>query len=145
MKKSRMTRIAPAATRPPSCVRTPIESFTAVREPLAPIGKPWVSPAATLAAPIANTSCSARTCCPCLPANDRAVRISSAKLTRKIPTAAVTSSSASPPPGVGRARSGMPLGTLPTTARPRSSRSSHQEIPIPPTTTSSAAGMRGAT
>ena len=38
-----------------------------MREPLAPTGKPCVSPAATLATPIASTSCSARTCWPCLP------------------------------------------------------------------------------
>jgi hypothetical protein len=69
--------------------------------------------------------------------------ISSAKLTRKIPTAAGRSRKTSPSPGIGMSRSGMPLGTLPVTETPLSSRSSRQETPIAPTTTSSAAGKAG--
>jgi hypothetical protein len=52
------------ANQAESCVRPPIWSLTAVREPLAPTGKAWVIPAARLAAPIAASSVSARTCWP---------------------------------------------------------------------------------
>ena len=65
-----------------------IWSLTAVREPLAPIGKPWLMLAARLAAPMAASSASARTCWPWRPANERATRISSEKLTKKMPNAA---------------------------------------------------------
>jgi hypothetical protein len=61
-----------------------MSSLTAVREPLAATGKPYVNPAAALAAAIASSSCDPRTLWLCLPANDRAVRISSAKQTGKM-------------------------------------------------------------
>ena len=78
----------PAASRPANCVRPPIWSLTAVREPLAPIGIPWLMLAARMAAPMAVSSASARTCWPWRPANERATRISSEKLTKKMPNAA---------------------------------------------------------
>ena len=71
-------------------LRAPMLSLTAVREPLAPIENPCVNPAAAFAAPIASSSCDARTFWLCFPANDRAVRISSANETRKMPSAAGT-------------------------------------------------------
>ncbi len=43
-------------TRPAIWLRAPMSSFTAVREPLAPIEKPCVNPAATFAVPSAPTS-----------------------------------------------------------------------------------------
>ena len=52
MRKSRTTTIVPAENRPEICVRAPIESFTAVRAPLAPTEKPCVKPAARFATPI---------------------------------------------------------------------------------------------
>ena len=66
-----------AASRPESWVRAPIWSLTAVRDPLAPIGNPWLIPAARLAAPMAPSSVSAPTCSPRWPAKEQAVRISS--------------------------------------------------------------------
>ena len=49
----------------------------------------------------------------------------------------------SPNAGVGTVRSGRPDGIEPTTATPRSSRSSHHEITIDATTTISAEAARG--
>ncbi len=83
-----MTATVAAATSPATWLRAPMLSLTAVRDPLAPSGKPWVTPAAAFAAPIASSSCDASMCWLCLPANERAVRISSAKETRKMPPAA---------------------------------------------------------
>ena len=82
----------PAANSPAICVRAPIASLTAVRAPLAPIENACVKPAAAFAAPITSSSCEARTCSPRRPAKARAVRISSAKETRKTPSAAGASS-----------------------------------------------------
>ena len=109
-------------------VRAPMLSLTAVREPLAPTEKPWVKPAAALAAPIASSSCEARTCWPCLPAKERAVRISSAKATRKMPSAAGTSATMSPKGAGSEARSSEARpGSAPTTAMPWAWKSSAQE------------------
>jgi hypothetical protein len=124
-------------------VRAPIESFTAVRDPLAPIEKPCVRPAAAFAAPIANSSCDARTFWRCFPANDRAVRISSANETRKMPSAAGTSSRTSASGGVGMVRLGRPAGIAPVTSIPWLARSSAHELAIATTTTSSAPGSKG--
>ena len=48
--------MAPAASRPAIWLRAPMLSLTAVREPLAPTGRPWVTPAAALATLIASSS-----------------------------------------------------------------------------------------
>ena len=48
--------IAPAAISPAIWLRAPMPSLTAVREPLAPTGIPWLTPAAALAAPMASSS-----------------------------------------------------------------------------------------
>ena len=143
VRKSRTTTTVLAANSPAICVRAPIASFTAVRAPLAPIENPCVKPAAAFAAPITNSSCEARTCSPRLPANARAVRISSANETRKTPSAAGTSWSTSPSGGVGMLGRGSPPATGPTVAIPCSAKSSAHEAPIAPTTTSSAPGSAG--
>jgi hypothetical protein len=92
--------------------------LTAVRAPLAPIENPCVKPPAAFAAPIASSSCDARTFSPCFPAKTRAVRISSAKVTRKTPNAAGTRRTTSASGGVGIVGLGSPDGTGPTTATP---------------------------
>ena len=138
-----MQTIVPAANTPEICVRTPSESLTAVREPAAPIENACVNPAAAFAAPIASSSCDARTGSWRRPANERAVRISSANETRNTPSAAGASSATSPNPGRGSVGRGRPLGIRPTTATPWPARSSAQETPIAPTTTTSAPGTRG--
>ena len=106
-------RSSPAANRPEIWVRAPSESLTAVREPLAPIENACVSPAAAFAAPIASSSCDARTGSWRRPANERAVRISSANETRNTPSAAGASSATSPSPGRGSVGRGRPLGIRP--------------------------------
>ena len=45
---TKMSTMAPAPTRPATCVFAPACSATAVREPLVLTGNPWNSPAATL-------------------------------------------------------------------------------------------------
>src|SRR6476469_2275554 len=59
VRNSSTTATTPASISPANCVRPPIWSLTAVREPLAPIGNPWVMLAAILLAPIAASSASA--------------------------------------------------------------------------------------
>ena len=85
--------------------------------------------------------------CWCFRANERAVRIPSANATRKMPTAAGRAERARLPLDRRTTMLGRPLGTEPTTATPRSSRSSHHETATaPPTTTAAgAAGSREAT
>ena len=117
--RNRSTRaIAPAATSPAICVRAPIWSFTAVREPLAPSGKPCVIPAAALNPEKASSSWFARMCWLRFPANVLAVRMPSAKLTRKMPRAAGTSLPTSASGGLGIVTLGRPDGISPTTATP---------------------------
>ena len=88
VRKSRITTIAPAAKKPAIWVRAPIASFTAVRAPLAPTENPASSrrphsPRPSRAAPAWR----ARSLCACLQTHARS-RISSAKETRKSPSAA---------------------------------------------------------
>jgi hypothetical protein len=135
----------PAATSAAIWVRAPMLSFTAVRAPLAPIENPCVSPAAVFAAPIASSSCDARTCWLRFPAKERAVRISSANETRKMPAAAGTRGTTSCNAGVGTSMLGSPAGIAPTIATPSACKSSAHESPIAATTTTSAAGSRGMT
>ena len=99
-------------------------------------------PAAAFAAPIASSSCPTRMCWSWLPANERAVRISSANDTRNSPTAAGTSASVSCHGGVGTLSRAARRG-CPRPPRRRLPRSSAQEATIAPTTTISAAGSRG--
>ena len=130
VRKRRITTIAPAENRPAIWVRAPTASFTAVRAPLAPTENACVKPAAAFAAPIVRSSCDARTCSPRLPANARAVRISSANETRKRPTAAGTSSRTSSSGGVGNVGRGRPPATGPTIATPWRAKSNSQERAI---------------
>ena len=62
VRKTNTKATTPAASRPEICVRPPIWSFTAVREPLAPTGIPWLTAAARPAAPIAVSSAAGRMC-----------------------------------------------------------------------------------
>ena len=102
-----------------------------------------MKPAAAFAAPIASSSCEARTFWRCFPANARAVRISSAKETTKMPSAAGTSRTTSRMRGVGTVTLGSPTGS---SRRPRR-RGSLGRAPTKPqstaTTTISAAGSLG--
>lgn len=72
------------------------------------------------------------------------MRISSAKLTKNSPSAAGNKSITWFNGGVGNFSEGRPLGISPTTATPCWSRFSHVDNAIPATTTTSAAGKRGA-
>ena len=110
VRNSSTSTTAAAASRPAIWLRAPIASLTAVREPLAPSGRPWVTPAAACAAPMASSSWSTRMCWSCLPANERAVRTASAKQTRKMPIAAGSSVSVSPSGGEGTCSSGQTGG-----------------------------------
>ena len=132
-----------AATRPETWLRAPMLSLTVVREPLAPIGKPWLSPATRFPAPIASSSCEPRTLWWCLPANDRAVRISSANETTKIPAAAGMRWTICVSGGDGNERCGSPDGIAPTIAMPCDAKSNPHERAIATTTTRSAAGSFG--
>ena len=102
-----------------------------------------MKPAAAFAVPIASSSCGARTCWLCFPANERAVRISSANETRKTPTAAGKRRMTSCQAGCGTAKLGSPAGIAPTTATPCACRSNAHETPMAATTTTSAAGALG--
>ena len=123
--------MAPTATMPLTWLVARIDSLTAVREPLVPIGIPWLSPDAMLAAPKASSSWSASTVSRCLAANDLAVRIASAKLTRKMATAGSSSEPSCSALREGRPSSGSPLGTGPVRSTPRDSRSSAHESAMP--------------
>jgi hypothetical protein len=99
-----------AAVSAANWVRAPIESFTAVRDPLAPTGNPCETPAVALAIAIARSSWSTPIRTPWRWASERAVRISSAKLTKNSPSAAGTRSNTRFHGGLGIPRSGSPLG-----------------------------------
>ena len=118
VRNSRINAMVPKATRPLTWLVARIESFTAVRDPLAPIGMPWLKPEATLATPKASSSWSASTVSRCFAANDRAVRIASAKLTRKIAKAGRMRAESALASTSGRARSGNPAGTGPVRVTP---------------------------
>jgi hypothetical protein len=124
-------------------VRPPIWSLTAVREPLAPMGKDWVIPAARSATPMATSSWSTRTCWPWRPAKERAVRISSEKLTKKMPVAAGSSERMSPSRRLGTSMPGRPGGISPTTATPWPASMRAHETAIARTTTTSGPGILG--
>ncbi len=93
MRNSRITAIAAKLTRPLTWLVAFIESLTAVREPLVPIGMAWEKPAPAFARLKASISWSASMVSPCRAANERAVRIASAKLSRKMARAGPTSES----------------------------------------------------
>ncbi len=116
--------MAPNPTRPLTWLVAFIESLTAVRDPLVPMGMPWVKPAAMLAALNVSSSWSASTVSPWRAANERAVRIESEKLTRKIATAGPTRDSHWDPLRCGRANDGRPDGIDPVTETPWAARSS---------------------
>src|SRR4029078_3632775 len=105
-------------TNPATWVRAPMRSFTAVREPLALGVNPWVRPDTMLAAPNAASSWVASPFWLCSPANDRAVRIESQKLTRNTPTATGNRWRTSVVDTDGIFALGNPLGIVPTTATP---------------------------
>ena len=133
----------PAANSPAICVRAPIASFTAVRAPLAPIENACVKPAAAFAAPMTNSSCDARTCSPRLPAKARAVRISSAKETRKTPSAAGSSRRTSASGGVGRLGAWQAAGNRADGRDPVRGEVERPRAAIAPATTSRAPGSAG--
>ncbi len=91
-RNSSITVIAAAPTRPVTWLFVPDCSATAVREPLVLTGKPWNSPAATLAAPIPIISWLARTSWPVRAANAEAVEMVSVNETSAMPSAPATSS-----------------------------------------------------
>src|SRR5215472_20342 len=99
-------------------LRPPICSFAAVRLPLAPTGKEAERPAAPLAGPNASSSWLASTCWPLRLANERAVRMWSAKPTAKMPTAAGSNWRVLPMPTPGHVSRGRPRGMCPTVATP---------------------------
>ena len=112
-------------------LRAPIASFTAVRDPLAPIEKPCVTRPRRWRRPWPAAPATARTFWSCLPANERAVRIPSAKQTRKMPTAAGSSVSTSAPGRDGTSKLGRPAGIVADRRRRRASlRSSAHEARI---------------
>ena len=142
VRNSRMTAMVAAAASPLTWLVAPMSSLTAVRDPLAPTGMPWVNPAATLANPNASSSWSASTTSWWRAAKERAVRIESEKPTRKMPAAATASEATSDPLTSGTVSDGRPLGTGPVTLTPWDARSSAHDTAIPATTTISAAGIR---
>ena len=56
VRKRRITAIVAAAVSPLTWLVAPISSLTAVRDPLAPTGIPWVTPAAIWVKPKARSS-----------------------------------------------------------------------------------------
>ena len=134
-----MTKTAPMT--PTSCVLAPACSATGVRDELADMGNPPITPAAALARPTAAISWSLFTDSPRRAANERDSTAVSAKAMSAIPRAgpirAVTSLQVSPE----SAGAGSPSGSAPTTGS-WSSHPSAATATIEPTTATNRTGKR---
>ena len=135
--------MAVAPTRPVTWVWEPFCAATAVRDPLVLTGNPWKSPAARFAAPTPTISRSPSTSSPLRAENAEAVEIVSVNDTSAMPSAPATSSHRSSRGTVGTVNGGTPSGIGPTTATPRSCRSSRVTVAIASTTATSTPGNRG--
>ncbi len=138
-----MTAMAPAPTSPVSCDRDPACSATGVRDELLLTGKPWNTPAATLAAPSAIISWFGSTSSPWRRANVRDSTLVSANETSAMPTAPTASFPRSPASTDGNENDGKPRGSSPTTdTSRRAARSNTATTTVAPTTHTSTPGTR---
>ena len=140
--KSRAPRRRATVTRLSSCVRPPAASARAVRLPLLLTGKPWISPAPTLAAPSASNSWLASMRSPAAD-GERAggqdvVGVADAARPARAQKGSHIVETDLGSPGVG-----IPAGIAPTSSTPRSSRSRAQTARVAPNMPNRAIGAEG--